>query len=437
MSGRSAAAASEQRQLFSLNLLALFLPPHPHPPPPPKKKQGLTTALFPLTVVKTRQMALPEAPRGVRGALSVGRDVVRADGVRGLYRGLGTVMVGIIPARGVYLTTLEAVKAATERALEREEAARVKREEKEEEEEAASRSSRREGSAGATSSSSGSSSAAWSPSSLLPRLSEPQKAGAANAVGGAVASLVTQFFTVPVDVVSQRLMIMESSGKQGSAGGTSSAPSPPASAAAAARPARPPPPPARSGLAMARSIVRAEGVLGLYRGFGASVATFVPSSAVWWSAYGFWQRLIWQNLDRRGEATATAASPASPTSTSSSPPPLSHSSGEILAVQTASALAAGCTSAVLTTPLDVVKTRLQVSGSSGSGGGGGSGSGATAPTKAPSAASVVRQLLREDGFRGLFRGLGPRTASVALWGTCMVNAYEALKRAAATKPPSE
>ena len=80
--------------------------------------------------------------------------------------------------------------------------------------------------------------------------------------------------------------------------------------------------------------------------------------------------------------------------------------------------------------------RWWASRSSGGGGGGASGAAATA-AKAPSAAAVVRQLLREDGFRGLFRGLGPRTASVALWGTCMVNAYEALKRAAATKPPSE
>lgn len=385
-------------------------------------------------------MALPEAPRGVRGALSVGRDVVRADGIRGLYRGLGTVMVGIIPARGVYLTTLEAVKAATERVLEREEEdARVRKEEEEEgqgeEEEAALLRSRREGGAGASSSSRSSSSSSLS--SFIPRLSEPQKAGAANAVGGAVASLVTQFFTVPVDVVSQRLMIMESS-KEG--GGNKNAAS---ATSTARRSPRPPPPPARSGLAMARSIIKAEGVSGLYRGFGASVATFVPSSAVWWSAYGFWQRLIWQNLDSggggggRGGGGVAAAATSLASSSSSSSSPVYHSSGEILAVQTASALAAGCTSAVLTTPFDVVKTRLQVSGSESGSGNGGSGSGASATTKTPSAASVVRQLLREDGFRGLFRGLGPRTVSVALWGTCMVNAYEALKRAAATKPRSD
>lgn len=51
-----------------------------------------------------------------------------------------------------------------------------------------------------------------------------------------------------------------------------------------------------SGLQMARHIVRSEGVLGLYRGFGASIVTFVPSSALWWGGYGFYQRLIWKEV---------------------------------------------------------------------------------------------------------------------------------------------
>lgn len=37
----------------------------------------------------------------------------------------------------------------------------------------------------------------------------------------------------------------------------------------------------QSGLQLALHILRNEGFKGLYRGFGASVATFVPSSAIW------------------------------------------------------------------------------------------------------------------------------------------------------------
>ena len=84
----------------------------------------------------------------------------------------------------------------------------------------------------------------------------------------------------------------------------------------------------------------------LASGFGASIATFVPSSAVWWSAYGAYQKAVWHQLDRRWQA--------------SSGKPIDRTSNRILSVQTFSGMLAGCTSAVLTNPLDVVKTRLQV-----------------------------------------------------------------------------
>ena len=84
----------------------------------------------------------------------------------------------------------------------------------------------------------------------------------------------------------------------------------------------------------------------LATGFGASIATFVPSSAVWWSAYGAYQKAVWHQLDRRWQA--------------SSGKPIDRTPNQILSVQTFSGMLAGCTSAVLTNPLDVVKTRLQV-----------------------------------------------------------------------------
>jgi len=87
-----------------------------------------------------------------------------------------------------------------------------------------------------------------------------------------------------------------------------------------------------------------------------------------------------------------------------------------MGVQTVSGLMAGITSGALTTPLDVVKTRLQ-----------------TVPLRPDgsraSLADVVGALYREEGPTGFLRGIGPRIANVALWGTCMVVVYEALKRA--------
>ncbi len=56
--------------------------------------------------------------------------------------------------------------------------------------------------------------------------------------------------------------------------------------------------PRTNGVHMARHIISTEGVLGLYRGFGMSVATFVPSSGIWWGSYGAFQKLVWQQVCR-------------------------------------------------------------------------------------------------------------------------------------------
>ncbi|KAK9811231.1 hypothetical protein WJX72_000390 [[Myrmecia] bisecta] len=205
---------------------------------------GVTTCLFPLTVIKTRQMALPGAPSGLRGAQQTAQQIWRYDGIRGFYRGFGTVIFGAIPARGVYLTTLEAVKSAVNTAV------------------------------------------------SSPKRTEAQTAAISNFVGGA----------------------------------------------------------------MARQIIQREGVLGLYRGFGASLATFVPSSAVWWSAYGAYQKVIWSQVDK------IMPEDDLPQLTGLDHTPAIHSASLVFGVQTCAGLLAGCTSAVLTNPLDVVKTRLQPGG---------------------------------------------------------------------------
>jgi len=87
----------------------------------------------------------------------------------------------------------------------------------------------------------------------------------------------------------------------------------------------------------------------------------------------------------------------------------------VVGVQAAAALMGGCTSAVLTNPLDVVKTRLQVAERH-------------LGSEAPSFFTIGKRLVSEQGVAGLWRGVAPRIMNVALWGTTMVTTYEFLKR---------
>ena len=318
---------------------------------------SLTTCLFPLTVIKTRMMAMdgtngrgsasgrsgmPGASTGMSTGASTGtpagtsvasraargggtnsvldtaREVVRTSGYRGLYKGFGTVVGGLIPGRMLYLGVLEATKKWVSVGLGESE-----------------------------------------------RMPEAAVASVSSFVAGATASLAGQMIAVPVDVVSQRQMIDR---------GT-------------------------SGLRIAKSIVAKRGFFGLYQGLGASIITFVPSSAIWWSAYGAYQSLLWSGVDHyRGVAHTTMHDAV-------------RSEGEILMVQIASGVVTGCTTSFLTNPLDVIKTRVQVR-----------------DRGHVTWMGTARDLYGREGMRGFFRGVLPRMASASLWGTTMVNAYELLKR---------
>ncbi|KAL6637873.1 hypothetical protein ACP70R_025445 [Stipagrostis hirtigluma subsp. patula] len=278
---------------------------------------GVTAVLYPVSVIKTRmQVASGDAVR--RNALATFKNILKVDGVPGLYRGFLTVSTGAIPTRIIFLTALETTKAATLKLIE------------------------------------------------PLKLSEPVQAGIASGLGGFSASLCSQALFVPIDVISQKLMVQGYSGHARYKGG----------------------------IDVAEKIIKADGLRGLYRGFGLSVITYAPSSAVWWASYGSSQRMIWSAL---GYLHDTEDAP---------------SQLELVSVQATGGVIAGTVTSCVTTPIDTIKTRLQVMDNQ----------------NKPKASEVVKRLIAEDGWKGFYRGLGPRIFSSSAWGTSMSACVQKLKR---------
>ncbi|XP_015072253.1 solute carrier family 25 member 44-like isoform X2 [Solanum pennellii] len=197
---------------------------------------------------------------------------------------------------------------------------------------------------------------------------ESTRAALANGFAGMVSNLVSCVYFVPLDVICQRLMVQGIPGTK----------------------------PCVGPFDAIREVVKAEGIRGMYRGFGLTVVTQSPAQALWWGAYGAAQHIIWRNL---GYSDNVDKKP-------------SHM--QMVAVQATAGLAAGACSSVITTPIDTVKTRLQVIDDYGVG--------------RPSVLKTTKTLLREDGWKGFYRGFGPRFLNMSFYGTTMIVTYEIIKR---------
>ncbi|XP_070547225.1 solute carrier family 25 member 44-like [Ptychodera flava] len=181
-------------------------------------------------------------------------------------------------------------------------------------------------------------------------------------IAGGTASLVAQTITVPCDVVSQLLMMQGQT--QGSARIT-------ADGSALKR---------TSGVI--RTIWVKEGMAGFYRGYLASLMSFIPNSALWWPFYHFY----WQKM--------AAVTP---------------DGVPLIMIQAVASPLAGMTSATLTNPMDIVRTRLQVTGGN-------------------SIITTFVTLMKEEGAKGLTKGLTARYLSAAPASFLLCLSYELLKR---------
>jgi hypothetical protein len=267
------------------------------------------------------------------------RVVARTEGLRGLYRGLGPTMLGSMPASCLYFTTYHVVK-----------------------------------------------------SRLVQGEGTPFEEAM---VGGMLAELVSCLIWVPVDVVKERMQIQVFDPARASARASASflAATPTPATAAPQTPSSQSPAPqtlhARSpfykdGADAVRKILRSEGVAGLYRGYGATVLSFGPYSALNFMMYEQLKAMFEKWLSARPKKQHAAAMPT--------------------AVYVLCGSLAGATAALVTNPLDLVKLRLQVQRQ---------GSRAAlegSPERYRHMGDGLLKLWRREGLRGYLRGAGARVA---------------------------
>jgi solute carrier family 25 S-adenosylmethionine transporter 26 len=154
-----------------------------------------------------------------------------------------------------------------------------------------------------------------------------------------------------------------------------------------------------------RSIVATDGILrGLYAGYFSTVLREIPFDAIEFALY--------EALKRRYRSYKVPSAHALGTASTASEPP-----AELVLWENAmlGSIAGGCAAAV-TTPLDVVKTRLMTQ------------------TKVEVALryhgwlDALSRISREEGAAALFSGIKPRVAWISMGGAIFIGSYEEAKR---------
>ncbi|KAL0858495.1 hypothetical protein ABMA27_012361 [Loxostege sticticalis] len=197
-------------------------------------------------------------------------------------------------------------------------------------------------------------------------------------IGGGCASIVGQTIIVPFDVLSQHLMVLGL--VKSRAGGSKNPKINPLGLDLDKR---------FSKTELAKEVFirvyRLNGVAGYYRGYAASLAAYVPNSALWWALYTTYQDELLKI----------------------SPSWMSH-----LVIQCAAGTLGGFTTTILTNPLDIVRARLQVEGVS-------------------TMRQVIKDLWLEEGLMGLYlKGLSARLVQSACFSFSIILGYESIKRVA-------
>ncbi|XP_018644963.1 mitochondrial carrier protein-related [Schistosoma mansoni] len=304
------------------------------------------TLLYPFVLLRTR-LQLQEGAQVYRGLVHAISSVVKEEGFRGLYSGYLVRSFHIFSGT-IYVSTYEVARQAC---------------------------------------------------TVFPTLSPIHR----SFVGGAVASCVAQGFFVPIDVVSQHLMVVNCNRIHTNMVYKNS------NLSSNPHRFRPLTPVHLTENEMnsnwgrlcgvIRYIKQTHGLKGFYKGCLISMCTFVPSSALWWSFYDKFCGLI-HFISKKMCKEHVQDSVLLPSNDDSAPVPR-------LLIQLISAPLAGISSAIIVNPLDVVRVRMQVS-------------------HIPFKQSVIH-LWQFEGIRWFSKGLSARLIQTTFHSFWVVLVYEPMK----------
>ena len=154
-------------------------------------------------------------------------------------------------------------------------------------------------------------------------------------------------------------------------------------------------------------IVKHEGLSGLYKGYGATLASFGPFSAFYFLFYA--KSKVWAKQQQQPAVSST-------TETEEQQLPFSS-----IVMCSASS---GALASWLTSPLDMAKLRLQVQRQAASQ----ATTAAAAPLeKQQTMVQILRHVMQKEGVKGLFRGAGARVLHFAPATTITMSAYESFR----------
>lgn len=148
---------------------------------------------------------------------------------------------------------------------------------------------------------------------------------------------------------------------------------------------------------VASTLMRTDGIRGLYRGFGVSVIMQAPAISAFLTTYDWSKAKISSTYSHVNPTLFSASSPM---------------------VHLSAALIAETASAVFWVPMEVIKQRAQV----------------RAPGSSATSLGIVRDLLKYEGVGALFRGYGITIAVYGPYSMLYFTTYEKLKKLVSRRP---